>query len=137
MLRRFGMAYFGGAVGALANSLALWLAARAGLLALVDVAIAPTLSWPWLAPRLVWGSLWGLGYPLVLRRARTPMRAGLLLSLAPSLAQLFWFFPQQGHGMLGVNLGALTCIAVLGANAIWGAVLGFVAGGRGPSAAEG
>jgi hypothetical protein len=51
----------------------------------------------------------------------------------PSLAQLFWFFPQQGQGMLGVKLGALTCLVILAENAIWGAVLGFVAGGRGPS----
>jgi hypothetical protein len=129
MVRRFGMAYFGGAVGALANSVAVWVAARAGLLALLDVAIAPAFTWAWLAPRLVWGSVWALGFPLVRPRARSPMRAGLLLSLAPSLAQLFWFFPQQGHGMLGVELGALTCIVVLAANAVWGATLGFVAGG--------
>jgi hypothetical protein len=137
MLRRFGMAYFGGAVGALANSFAVWIAARAGLLSLIDVAIAPAFTWPWLAPRLVWGSLWGLGYPLVVRRARSPLRAGLLLSLLPSLAQLFYFFPRQGQGMLGVELGALTCIVVLGANAIWGATLGWVAGGGGGSGSDG
>ncbi len=129
MLRRLGMAYFGGAVGALASSLALWIAGRAGLLALLDVSMSPALSWSWLQPRLLFGSLWGLGYPLVLRRARTPVRAGLLLSLAPSLAQLFYFLPQQGHGMLGVRLGALTCVAVLGANAVWGWTLAHVAGG--------
>jgi hypothetical protein len=129
MLRRFGMAYFGGAVGALASSVALWIAARAGLTALLDVSISPSLSWAWLQSRLLFGSLWGLGYPLVLRRARSPVRAGLLLSLAPSLAQLFWFLPDQGHGMLGVKLGALTCVVVLGANAVWGWTLAQVAGG--------
>jgi hypothetical protein len=125
MLRRLAAPYFGGAVGAMFNSLAIWIAGRAGLTAAIGVSLAPKLTWPWLENRLLWGSLWALGYPLV-RRRFTPVRAGLVLSLAPSLAQLFWFFPEAGHGMLGVAHGPLTPVVVLVVNGIWGWVLARV-----------
>ena len=56
----------------------------------------------------------------------TPVRAGLLLSLAPSAAQLFYFFPMGGAGWLGAELGGLTPLFVLAANAVWGWVLARV-----------
>ena len=123
MLRRLAPAYFGGAVGALINSLAVWIFARADLLAAIGVGIAPGLTWSWIAHRLLWGSLWGLGYPLVRRVVPSPARAGLLLSLAPSAAQLFWFSPRSGHGLLGLELGLATPLVVVAANALWGWVL--------------
>ncbi len=123
MWGRFAAAYLGGAVGALANSLAVWLLARADLLAAIGVALRPGLSWPWLENRLLWGGLWGLGYPLVRRAGLTPVRAGLALSLAPSAATLLWFFPQAGRGLAGLELGLATPGVVLAANALWGWVL--------------
>lgn len=133
MLRRIAAAWFGGAVGALANSIAVWLVSRAGLLAAIGVAIAPALTWHWLAPRLVWGSLWALPFPFLVRSSPSAVRAGLLLSLAPSTAQLLYFFPHTGHGLLGLSLGAATPLVVLAANAVWGVALAWTAvaaGGR-------
>jgi hypothetical protein len=123
MVQRIAAAWFGGAVGALVNSLALWLLARADVLAAIGVRIAPTLSGEWLADRLVWGSLWALGYPALTGAGLGPVRAGLALSLAPSAAQLLYFFPRAGHGALGVSLGAATPLVVLAANGLWGWVL--------------
>ena len=126
MLARLATAYFGGAVGAVANSLALWLLARADVLAALGVGMRPGLHWGWLAPRLLWGSLWGLGYPLARRAGLDPVPAGLVLSLAPTAAQLLWFFPRQGHGFFGLELGLATPVVVLAANALWGFVLARV-----------
>lgn len=126
MLSRIAAAYFGGSVGALANSLAVWLLAEAQLLAAIGVTIHPRFTWAWLSHRLLWGSLWGLGYPLVASFQKTAWKAGLLLSLAPSLAQLFYFSPRMGAGMGGLASGMLTPLVVLLANALWGIVLARV-----------
>ena len=126
MLRRLFAAYAAGALAALVASLLLYVAGRAELTAAVGVAIAPKLTWDWLAPRLVWGSVWALAYPLVRPRRMPAVRKGLLLSLAPSAAQLFYFLPERNLGTLGQDLGTLTPVVVLGVNAVWGWVLGRV-----------
>ncbi len=136
MLRRMAVAYFGGSVGALANSLALWLAGRAGLTAMLGVTLSPELTWAWIAPRILWGGIFGLGYPLVLRFHSGPTRAGLALSLVPTAAAFFYFLPRAGRGLLGVSAGPLTPLVVLVANGIWGWALArtFVATGERPAA---
>ncbi len=120
MVRRLGMAYFAGAVGALVASLLFWLAGQTDLLAAIGVSLAPQLSWSWLQPRLLWGSLFGLGYPLVRRRGFSPVRTGLVLSLLPSVVQLFVVMPQAGQGFLGLSQGGFTPLVVLATNAVWG-----------------
>jgi hypothetical protein len=133
MIGRLAAAYFGGAVGALANSLAAWLLGRAGIFAAIGVELRPGLSWEWLENRLLWGGLWGLGYPLVKRLGLPPVRTGLLLSLLPSAAQLLWFYPRAGDGVLGLERGLATPLVVLALNALWGWVLArsAVAAGNG------
>ena len=126
MLRRFASGYFAGGVAACVASLALWIAGRADLTATIGVKVAPALTWAWLAPRVLAGSLWGLALPLALRRGARPVRAGLALSLLPSLATLFFFLPQAGHGMLGSDLGTLTPLVVLAEYALWGWILALV-----------
>ena len=126
MLRRLAVSYFGGAVGAVVSSLCLWVAARAGLLAMLGVAMEANLTWAWLSTRILWGGIFGLGFPLVARMRSSVTRAGLLLSLAPSTAQLFYFLPRSGAGLLGVDLGPLTPLVVLAANAVWGWALARV-----------
>lgn len=129
---RMFTAYAAGAIAAAIASLALWVAGRAELTAALGVSIAPPLSWRWLAPRLVWGGLWALPFPFIPRRL-SPVRRGLLLSLAPSAASLFWFLPEAGHGSAGRGLGDLTPVVVVGVNALWGWALarlhGWVARG--------
>lgn len=133
MIGRLSAAWFGGAVGALANSLAAWLFGRAGVFAAIGVSLSPAFTWDWLENRLLWGSLFGLGYPAVRGLGLAPDRAGFVLSLAPSAAQLFWFFPRAGQGALGLELGLATPLVVLALNALWGFALArtAVAAGRG------
>ncbi len=127
-------AYAAGAVAALIASVALWVAGRAELTAAMGVSIAPGLSWRWLAPRLVWGGIWALPFPFIRPRRLSPVRKGLLLSLAPSAAMLFYFLPEAGRGSLGRELGDLTPVVVLATNALWGWSLGrlhsYVNGGK-------
>ena len=120
MLRRLSAAYFAGAVAGLTLALAVWIAGRAELTLLIGVDIRPALSWEWLQERIFWGSLWGLGYPVVSRRGFTTVRTGLVLSLFPTTLDLLYSLPEAGAGILGLELGALTPIFVLAKNGLWG-----------------
>jgi len=119
-----------GTLGALANSLVLWLCGQWGVTALAGVDLAPPLTAAWLYPRLVWGGLWGLAYfPTVgsPRRRRHWVRKGLWVSLAPTIAQLFYFFPYHTpFGPMGIGLGDLTPLFVLLYNFVWGFATGLV-----------
>jgi hypothetical protein len=128
MLQRLFTAYAAGAVAALIASLALWIAGRAELTTALEVSIAPGLTWPWLSQRMAWGGIWALPFPLLRPRRMSPVRKGLLLSLAPSAAALFYFMPEAGRGTLGRELGELTPVVVVLANALWGWALGRLLG---------
>ncbi|WP_207063153.1 hypothetical protein [Motiliproteus sp. SC1-56] len=121
-MRKLMVAYSAGCLGALANSLAVWLAGDLGITAALGVSIAPTLSPHWLYPRIVWGGLWGLLFLLPFAGSR-PLFKGTLLSLIPSAVQLFVVFPlKTQHGIAGLGLGLLTPLLVLIFNWIWGVV---------------
>lgn len=112
-----------GMIGALFNSLVAWLCGRWGLPSLLEVNLAPNLSLAWLYPRLVWGGLWGMLYFIFVSHPRSRRhwtRKALWVSLVPTLAQLFIFFPNAGSGTLGLALGTLTPIFVLLYNLVWG-----------------
>lgn len=120
MRRRLALVYTAGTAGGLVNSLVVWLFGLLGITTALGVAITPDLTAQWLYPRLVWGGLWGLVFmlPVVERRW---WYTGFILSLLPTAAQLFWFFPQHTpHGLAGLELGLLTPLFVLGFNAVWG-----------------
>ncbi len=54
------------------------------------------------------------------------MKTGLILSLGPSLVQLFVVFPYKtGKGMMGLDLGTMTPLLVLVFNAFWGVAAAF------------
>ena len=109
-----------GALGALANSFAVWLFGYFGITATLGVAIAPELSAHWLYPRIVWGGLWGLLFVLPMLQSRV-FAKGALLSLFPTAIQLFVVFPLVAHkGMAGLDLGLLTPLCVLFFNWVWG-----------------
>jgi len=116
--RQLSLVLAAGAVGALANSVALWAAGSSGLTHALGVRIAPSLTPEWLYPRIVWGALWGLLFLLPLASQRW-VAQGLALSLFPTLFQLFFVFPSS-VGVLGTGLGTLTPLVVLAANAVWG-----------------
>ncbi len=118
-----------GLIGALANSIAAWLAGQWGITELAGVSLAPALTAAWLYPRLVWGGIWGLAYFVTVKRPRTRrhwVRKGLWVSLLPTLTQLLYVFPQKtSFGLLGLGLGTLTPAFVLLFNMIWGFFTGF------------
>ncbi len=119
-LRRLSLYYAAGSVGALVNSLALWLCGANGISALLRVDLHPRLTPDWLYPRVVWGGIWGLLLFLPLVRSRMLLRS-FLISLAPTAAQLFYVFPVLQHkGLLGLELGALTPAMVVVFNWLWG-----------------
>ena len=124
LLRLLSLCFAAGSFGALANSLAAWAIGHSGLPAALGVPLAPALSLGWLYPRLVWGGLWGLLFalPMTFRSAAVH---GLVISLAPTLAQLFVFLPRAGKGTLGLELGALTPVLVVLLEAVWGIAAAF------------
>jgi hypothetical protein len=125
MLKNISIAFAAGAVGALANSVVVWLVGLAGVTGAVGVAIAPHFSAAWLYPRIVWGGLWGFLFLLKIPRGH-PIVRGLVFSLAPSLFLLLYVFPEMaGKGWLGISLGALTPVFVLFYNAVWGVTAAF------------
>lgn len=118
-MRKISLCFAAGVFGGLLNSLALWGAGEMGLTAQMAVKMKPVLTMAWLYPRLVWGGIWGLLFVLPMGGNSIFMR-GLIFSLGPSLAQLFYFFPQTPHGVAGLGLGNLTPVLVVAMNAIWG-----------------
>ena len=119
--RSLSLFFAAGAIGGFVNSLLVWLCGELGITQVLGVSISPSLSPSWLYPRIVWGGLWGLLFTLPL--SMDWFRRGLILSLGPSLFQLFVVFPIKGNkGVLGLELGALTPVFVLFFNAVWGVV---------------
>jgi hypothetical protein len=119
-LSRLSICFAGGCAGAVVNSLAVWGAGELQLTSRMGVRLAPAFTYEWLLPRVLWGGLWGLLFLLPLMTRRNILLRGLVVSLAPTLAQLFYFFPQAGRGMMGLSFGQLTPLFVLLANAVWG-----------------
>lgn len=102
------------------NSLCLWLLGSLGITASLGVKLAPALTPAWLYPRIVWGGIWGVAF-LITGMKGGLFRRGLLLSLGPTIVQLFVIFPYKaGKGMMGLELGMLTPAVVVFLNAVWG-----------------
>ena len=120
VFRTLSLVFAAGCVGAVANSLVVWLFGDLGINAALGVNIAPKLTPGWLYPQIVWGGLWGSLFLLPILR-RSVLARGLLYSLGPSLVMFFFVFPMKAKkGMLGVSLGNLTPVLVLFFNAVWG-----------------
>jgi hypothetical protein len=120
LAKRLTVIFAAGCLGGLANSLVVWQFGAYGVTKSLGVRIAPDLSPVWLYPRLVWGGIWGLLFLLPVFRSSV-LKRGLLLSLGPTIIQLFVVFPYKAdQGMMGMGLGALTPLLVFVFNAIWG-----------------
>jgi hypothetical protein len=117
---RLSHAFAAGCFGGLVNSMVVWLCGNYHLNYELGVRIAPLLSLSWLYPRIVWGGIWGF-LLLVPLSGASALRKGLILSLGPTLVQLFVVFPYKaGKGIMGMDLGAMTPLVVLFFNAFWG-----------------
>jgi hypothetical protein len=109
-----------GCLGALANSLVVWLFGEWGIAQWMSVAITPALTPSWLYPRIVWGGIWGLVF-VILTLDKKWVQKGGLISLLPTAVQLFFVFPFQAQkGMAGLELGLLTPALVILYNWVWG-----------------
>jgi hypothetical protein len=123
-MRNFGhkisLVFCSGCLGGLINSLVLWLFGQARITEHFGVKLAPALSPQWLYPRIVWGGIWGFLFLFPLLRTDTLLQ-GLVLSLGPTIVQLFVVFPLQlRKGLLGLDLGNYTPAFVIFFNAVWG-----------------
>ena len=115
-----GVLFASGCFGGLINGLAVWIFGVLGITAALGVKIAPALTPGQLYPRIVWGGLWGFLFVLPIFR-RSIFWQGLILSLGPTIIQLFIVFPLKAKkGALGLELGYLTPVFVLLFNAVWG-----------------
>lgn len=102
------------------NGLIVWLFGVMEITTAIGVKISPALTPPMLYQRIVWGGLWGLVFLLPFMQEHI-MRKGLILSLGPTMVQLFIVFPLKAQkGFMGLELGALTPLCVLFFNAVWG-----------------
>jgi len=121
-MKKLFIFFAAGCIGALANSIAVWLFGHFGITALSGVSIAPALTPDWLYPRIVWGGIWGLLFILPMLQSK-PLLKGSILSLFPTAIQLFVIFPLIAHkGIAGLELGLLTPLFVLFFNWVWGVV---------------
>lgn len=118
--KRLSFVFAAGCFGGLLNSLVVWIFGIMGISSALGVKIAPSLSAPWLYPRLAWGGIWGILFLLPIMKKRYLIK-GLLFSLGPTIVQLFVVFPMKANkGIMGFDLGLLTPLLVIVFNAIWG-----------------
>lgn len=121
-MKKLMVFFAAGCLGALANSITVWLFGDMGTTHYFGVSISPSFTPSWLYPRVVWGGLWGLLFILPMLQSK-PLLKGSVLSLFPTIAQLCVVFPYQTrYGFAGLELGLLTPLAVLFFNWIWGVV---------------
>lgn len=124
-MKKILIVFAAGCLGGLINSLAVWLGGDLGIAKSMGVSIAPVLTPPWLYPRIVWGGIWGFVFLLPIMNSKA-FAKGTLISLFPTLVQLFVVFPYKANkGMAGLELGLLTPVFVLVYNWIWGVVTSF------------
>ena len=121
-MKKLLLTFSAGCLGALANSLTVWLFGGFGITRQFHVSMAPPLTPTWLYPRIIWGGIWGLLFVLPFLKAK-PVRKGLLLSVFPTMIQLLVVFPVKAKkGYLGLQLGTLTPLFVVFYNMVWGVV---------------
>jgi hypothetical protein len=124
-VNNLSLVFAAGLFGGLVNCLIVWLLGRLGIPQTLGVQIAPPLTIDFIYPELVWGGLWGLLFLIPLGRLSFPVK-GAVISLIPSMVQLFLLFPLKAHkGLLGLQLGALTPLVVLIYTALWGIPAGL------------
>ncbi len=121
-MKRALIFFAAGCLGALANSVVVWLFGDLGITKSLGVSISPALTPSWLYPRIVWGGIWGILFFLPLFNSK-PFSKGTILSLFPTIVQLFIVFPYQAKkGVAGLELGLFTPVLVFVFNWVWGIV---------------
>jgi len=124
MLRKLSGAFTGGVLGALIDSINVWVLFHTGILAMAGISMRVEFTGPWLYPRLVWGGIWALLLLLPVLKSKVALR-GALMSLLPSAMMLFKVLPGMGKGLMGLDLGLLMPVMVVGLNFIYGMVAAY------------
>lgn len=125
-MKKWLVVFAAGCLGALVGSMTIWFFGRQGYTRMIGVTMAPALSLDWLYPRIVWGGLWGLLFVLPVLNSKL-LTKGSVLSLVPSVVQLFVIFPFVTHkGMGGIRLGIFTPACILFFNWVWGVVTAVI-----------
>jgi hypothetical protein len=118
-VRAVSLTFAAGSVGGFIKAACAWGFGHLGINAALGVKMAPAWTPLFIYQHVVWGGIWGLVFLAPARRLSVVWQ-GLIFSLPMSLIQLFLMFPDQGSGMLGLNLGRLTPGLVLFFGFIWG-----------------
>ena len=109
-----------GAFTGLLQALLMWQIGRLGVTGALHIDIAPVLTIAWMYKKVVWGGLWALLFLLPMQESRYIFK-GLIISLFPVIAQLFFIYPfLTGYGFAGLKLGLLTPFYILFVFACWG-----------------
>jgi len=124
MLRKISAAFAAGAAGAVVISFLFWYLGDTGMLARLSINLRPAMTPDWLYGKVIWGGIWGGLFLLPLLGSR-PLVQGLVFSLAPTVAALFFFMPHNSLGLLGLNAGPYMPFFVLLLNGLWGVVAAF------------
>ena len=124
MIRKISGAFSGGALGALVDSINIWLLGQAGVTTWLGIKLNPQFTGSWLYPRLVWGGIWAFLLLLPVCKAQTAWR-GILMSLFPSAMMLLVVMPDMGLGLLGLKAGLLAPLLVVGLNCLYGLIASF------------
>ena len=115
-----------GALGGAVQAVMIWFFGQLGLFIVMYLPLAPPLTLPWLYQRMVWGGLWGLLFLLPVLRSWKHWKRGWLVGLFPAAGSLFYFLPfQDGHGMMGLNLGGAMPPVVIFFGLVWGMLAGM------------
>jgi len=128
LIKTATMAYASGSLGALLNSVALFLAAAVGLSTFFGVSIMTDWSLEWLYPRLVWGGVLAFLFVLPLYQTKWVVR-GLVWSIVPTIPHLFIVFPGQADtlgGVENIEVGVITLACVYVFNIIWGLTTSYM-----------
>lgn len=121
MVKKISIYFTAGCFGGIINSLSVWLFGLAGVTAMFGVSIHPTLSAPWLYPRIIWGGIWGILFFIPKLHKMNVLLAALIASMGPTIIQLFIVFPFKANkGMMGLEIGGVTPFFVILFNFIWG-----------------
>ncbi len=121
-MKKLLICFAAGGLGGLIMSLAAWAVGDLGVAASLGVKLSPALTPPLLYQQIVWCGIWGFLFLFPILNSKAFTR-GTLISLFPTLVQLFFIFPyKEGKGMAGIELGLLTPVFVLVYNWIWGVV---------------
>lgn len=109
-----------GVAGGFANALLIWVMGQTGIAQAMKVQIVPHWTVGYLYPKLVWGGIWGLIFAVPFLEGSV-IRRGILFSLAPTAAVLFYVLPHHlNYGMMGIRLGHLVPVFALIVNTAWG-----------------